>query len=84
MNRCETCVNWSRPTQGESWGAYELGRCVAVPLLYIALGWEDDGSRGIRTQYKDTKAFVQDGENYCGFLLTKPDFGCVDYAPNSN
>ena len=81
MSNCETCVYWRKPTQGETWGKYGLGQCSAVPLLYAATDWTDDSiGRVILDDYKNTKAFVQDGENYCGFFLTRPDFGCVDYT----
>lgn len=74
--KCETCKWWKKTEDGyhgrlgiEGW--IDEGKCA---LTYM----EDDIAN-----YPETMALVY-YYDYFGFLVTKPDFGCVQWAPDGN
>ena len=82
MKNCETCKHWER------WDARDIpyksgiGECHMVVLFWDASHWGDVGgeyNRVILPEYKDQKAFVQDGSDYLASLYTRKDFGCVSH-----
>lgn len=79
MNNCETCKHWKTAEEHEPWQGFGLGRCQNVPMFWNATEWDEDGVRTVRDQYKNIKAFTQDGSDYRAYLLTRPDFGCVSH-----
>lgn len=93
FGRCESCRHWSRngmqeygSTVGASIGLVsvrlDLGRCMWVPLFWEATeGGTETSGRVVLEEYKDRKAFAQDAEDFCAFLITRPDFGCVSHDP---
>lgn len=89
MNRCETCRHWELLMTAETGGMEGLGRCRNTPIFWDATKWEGSGEMGenavrvLHYPYRDTRSFVQDGGNYDAYLMTTPDFGCVDYAPDT-
>ncbi len=83
MATCNKCKHWELAGKCESGHSVGLGRCTAVPLLWDATEWAYDGdSRVLTNEYKNTKAFAQDGSDYRAHLLTMPDFGCVSHQPD--
>ncbi len=78
---CKDCKHWVRADKYES-GYYQgLGRCAAALMFWDCTEWKKVGecARVLKSEYENNKAFVQDGSDYYAFLLTKPDFGCVQY-----
>lgn len=86
MHTCETCKFWRRATSEYSPEKdLALGKCGAIPMLWNATGWNDEGDkRVVLPEYAQTKAFAQDGSDYRATLFTKADFGCVMYESNAN
>lgn len=74
--KCATCKHW----HGEQ-NADETRTCAAVPMLWDATEWSEDGRRVTSPKFANTLAFVTDGSDYFAALLTKPDFGCVMHEP---
>jgi hypothetical protein len=82
MKTCATCAFWKAPEDYET-SAKSLGlrKCTAVPMFWDATEWSEDGdARQFRAEFKDTKAFAQDGSDYRAELWTKGDFGCVMHS----
>lgn len=79
MKTCETCKHWKQPEKWTPGYRLGLGRCQNIPMFWDATEWDKEGSRKFLDQYKDTKAFAQDGSDYMAYLLTRPDFGCVSH-----
>ncbi len=81
MQRCKTCRHWAKPKSeyGEVPGS---GNCEAIPQLWDASEWDENGSGRVpKAQYADKRAFLQDGSDYMAVLKTLPDFGCVHHEP---
>lgn len=81
MQRCETCAHWE---EWKSDRAFKqgVGECKMVVMFWDASEWGDEDSdyqRVIAPEYKDQKAFVQDGSDYSASLYTRKDFGCVEH-----
>ena len=84
MKTCETCKHWKQPEAWTTGYGLGLGRCQNIPMFWDATEWDEEGEgRKFLDQYKDTKAFAQDGSDYSAYLLTKPDFGCVSHEPSN-
>jgi hypothetical protein len=80
MKTCETCKHWDEAGEYETGYGLGLGTCKNIPMFWDATEWNGDGDgRKFLDQYKDTKAFAQDGSDYKAYMLTKSDFGCVSH-----
>ena len=80
MGTCETCKHWKKPTEDETGYRLGIGRCQNIPMFWDATDWDEEGKgRKFLDQYKNKKAFAQDGSDYLAYLLTKADFGCVSH-----
>lgn len=78
--KCATCKHWEKTGEYETGYGLGLGRCKAIPMFWDSTEWEEDlEGRKFRDEFKDTKAFAQDGSDYRAIVLTRPDFGCVSY-----
>lgn len=78
--RCGTCAHWEQRGEYETGHHMGLGCCKAIPMLWHATQWKGDGAgREFKDEFKNTKAFAQDGSDYMADVLTLPDFGCVAY-----
>lgn len=82
LKSCETCKHW------EAWKSHAdykhgIDECKMVVMWWDVSEWDYDAEgvivRSISPQYKDQKAFVQDGSDYSASLYTRNDFGCVSY-----
>jgi len=83
MNICKTCVHWKDGK--DDWDfplGLELGKCVKAQQLWDNTEWTDTEERGYTRTIKPdvtTLCFVQDGSDYHADLLTRPEFGCVQW-----
>lgn len=79
--KCETCEHWE-PWDSPAGFKKDIGECKMVVMWWNASEWSyknGEVHRTIHAQYKDQKAFVQDGSDYSASLYTRNDFGCVSY-----
>lgn len=76
MRTCSTCAWWSREKENPP---LNLRKCNYMEMYSDASYWEKetDIRVSLRPEYKDKKAFVEDGSSYYAELMTMPDFGCV-------
>lgn len=83
--RCESCKHWDRADEYETGHGLGFGRCKNVPMFWDATEWDDtrDGRR-LKAEFKDVKAFAQDGSDYAAELITAPGFGCIAYIPTES
>lgn len=80
MKTCETCKHWEKPEEHSTEYSLGVGRCKNIPMFWNSTEWKDDGEgRRFLDEYKDTKAFAQDGSDYSAHVLTLPNFGCVSH-----
>lgn len=77
MKNCETCVHWDVWKSDRAF-KQGIGECRMVVMFWDASEWEPE-ERVISPEYKDQKAFVQDGSDYSASLYTRKDFGCVEH-----
>lgn len=76
MGRCKDCKWWSKDAENDP----SLHKCLHVMELWDASEWGDNGDGRVLTEKAEGhKAFVQDGSDYMAKLLTRPDFGCVEF-----
>lgn len=79
---CSTCVHWRR-SDYDSW-LEDIRACGNIPMFWDATEWMKNGhGRQLKSEYKNVKAFVQDGSDYHAILLTQPDFCCTSHSPLS-
>jgi len=89
MMKCETCQHWAR-WKNENLNYRDvlpnLGSCRKVIKYWEALDWyDDDHNEELNEERrKDSKFFVQDGEDYSAHLFTRNDFGCVEHQEKTN
>ena len=83
MGNCRNCVFWKKPEEdGEfNYAAMELGQCVVALALWDCTEYGDEEKLVIKKGNENKKAFVLDGSGYRANLLTRPNFGCVEYKP---
>jgi hypothetical protein len=72
VNTCATCKFW-----GNEYIRHGLHFCNRAERIWEAEQWSDDSEMELTT---DSKIFVEDGSSYWAALLTKPDFGCVEWV----
>ena len=83
-NTCKTCEFWKDTDGDYPKGSIELGKCKRVKMFWDCTEWEDipdhwECRRVLTEEAKDELAFVQDGSDYSAELITRPDFGCVQW-----
>jgi hypothetical protein len=76
MKTCATCKHWDSV---EYASLPPVRMCRNVVQFWDCTEWDDNCNRVVTDKYKDTKAFVQDGSDYRGVLLTRSNFGCVSH-----
>lgn len=90
MGNCGKCKHWDKGCDSESTSYYwqqksmGLGVCTKVHQFWNATEWSndedaEDDTRIPKEKHKCDLAFVQDGSDYWALLLTKPEFGCVQF-----
>lgn len=90
LGRCGGCSLWVRQREGDFGWKIGLGRCSNVPKFYDAMepsdqeGEDGNGYESLKLEYESLKAFALDGSGYVAELLTKADFGCVQFVPKSD
>lgn len=81
MGRCETCKFWESDENAKKYGRagiyYGLKTCERAEMLWDMTGWSKSGERILKN---DARMFVEDGSSYYAALLTKADFGCVEWV----
>lgn len=83
--KCETCKHWSFDFF-DSPVNIKVGKCKKVPPFFDCSKHQDidDGWVLVMTD-TENKAFAQDGDWYdLAHLLTRSDFGCVQYEINGD
>lgn len=78
MGNCKTCKHWGEIQAHKSGLMSQVAECEKIPMYWEATDWDDNGKRIFKD---DSLAFVQDGSDYCAYLLTKENFGCAMYEP---
>lgn len=74
---CKTCRFW-RPQRLEN--HLDLGHCRAVPQYIDAVGRNaETGKPEFTKEASHRKAVTRDWNDVSSCLLTKPDFGCVQW-----
>lgn len=68
------------------WGEYDnspknikLGHCKKIEMLADDQAVEND-DLDLILKDEESKAFVIDGDNYSARLLTRSDFGCIEFV----
>ncbi len=88
MMKCETCQHWAKWSQDKlhDWDLPNLGVCRKVVKYWEAIDWyDDDHNEELNEERrKDSKFFVQDGEDYSAMLITRDDFGCVEHQEKTH
>ncbi len=79
--KCKNCKYWFKEENDyhNSHSELGLGECNAVIQFWDATEWSDLGERTIKEQFRNNLAFTQDGSDYASYLLTMPNFGCVQF-----
>lgn len=78
---CQRCKHWDRADDYETGHSLGLGRCGNIPMFWDATDWSDNcDGRVIKPEFKNVKAFAQDGSDYWAKVLTQPDFSCSGFA----
>jgi hypothetical protein len=77
-SRCASCRHWEEaPDYSEP---FEVRRCRAAPHWQQALQWSDDGEKQeLLPEHAGRLAFAADGSGYQAELLTRAEFGCVQW-----
>ena len=79
---CKNCKQWELKKDN-----LNMGYCHKVKMFWDATEWnleEEDElgeliKRDLKSEFKNEKAFVQDGSDYKAYLITTHDFGCVQF-----
>ena len=74
--RCKDCAYWDA---NQDWR--DVRKCRAVPQYWNVTTWSKEGGRVVVERFKNALAFAQDGSDYKAELLTKAEFGCVQFVP---
>lgn len=77
-NICKNCKHWEESKFYNLKGII-FGDCNKVEMFWGCTKWDNEGGRILKEEYKDDKAFVQDGSDYTAVLITKEDFGCNQF-----
>jgi hypothetical protein len=84
---CGTCRHWRRYESGDFPSDRDrFGECGLIgnrPLWEDAYEFVRSGDKvvgyRILDAQKDSRAFTQDGSGYTADLITRDDYGCVEY-----
>lgn len=79
--RCENCKFWDGRDSFQGYvGNSALGECVNAKQLWDATEWTGSGENVKREiRHPDQKIFVTDASDYSASLITRNDFGCVEF-----
>lgn len=77
MKTCETCAHW-QPEKGYE-RLKDIGNCKMVIMFWDTTEWSKEGYLVTKEEYKNQKAYVQDGSDYHASLHTRKDFGCSEH-----
>lgn len=78
--KCKDCKFWTSPEELQDYPTgIGVGKCNRVKMFWDNTYWDDEFERALKPSAADHKAFVQDGSDYKASLLTKEDFGCVQF-----
>lgn len=91
MNTCNSCKYWGTGDDEDNKLKDRLKPCTKMRMFYDSTEWPADDedreeyldTRVIKEEFKDNKAFVQDGSDYHAELLVMGDFGCVHHEPST-
>jgi hypothetical protein len=73
---CKDCKYWNTDDSEIYLG---LGKCQSVMEFWKAREYNEEFEEVFKREAKNIKAFAADGDSYCAYLLTKENFGCVDF-----
>lgn len=79
---CENCKYWEATDSYPVKGA-RIGNCKKIKMFWDCTKWSDesdDYDRVFKKEFKEDKAFVQDGSDYMAYLITKKEFGCNQFS----
>lgn len=80
---CATCRHWGSDYSQDDIYLLDVRECTRVVQFWDATEWgEDEGGDWVRrptAQYHDRLAFAKDGSDFRACLLTKAEFGCVQW-----
>ena len=88
MKTCEHCKHWKvNNTRGyDPWRSlrapYVFRNCVRAVPLWDASEYDDVGDEYVRkldAENADRKFFAQDGSDYIATVITRNDFGCLEF-----
>jgi len=91
MGTCEACAHWQEPHDHDVERA-GMKRCAAVRPMWEVMEEATDkdeyesGEAFMNAQadaLRNARAVVNDGSSYQADLYTRPDFGCVLFAPTT-
>lgn len=83
IGHCATCRYWE--ADEDRLVPVELRRCRKVKMFWDATQWSEDFDRREFTPECATDlAFAQDGSDYRAELITRAEFGCVQWEPDPN
>lgn len=76
---CRDCKHWE-PPRGTTSRNRLVGKCKAAEMIGDHEKWGED-----ELVYLDSEAkmYVADGSDYFAELLTRPEFGCVEWEAKS-
>jgi len=76
---CRDCAHWRGEDRYASTLWDGLKQCYAALELWEQKEYTDEGEERWKEGAENAKAFVQDGSDYHAKLLTRADFGCVQF-----
>tara|TARA_Y100001960_G_C14583031_1_gene781722 strand:- start:212 stop:484 length:273 start_codon:yes stop_codon:yes gene_type:complete len=82
--RCENCAYWKPVDKEEVADNVGVGSCkyaverwVAIDADYTTHDWKTTYT--LNAGFENNKLFVEDGSEYHANLLTRKDFGCIEF-----
>ena len=82
--RCENCAYWKPVDKEEVLDNVGVGSCKyaverwdAIDSDYTTHDWKTIYT--LNSGFEDNKLFVEDGSEYHANLLTRKDFGCIEF-----
>lgn len=78
--QCKDCKHWNDKDNDYGLG---VGVCQRAKMFWDSTYWkeleDDDCARAFTKESEGELAFVQDGSDYKAELITRPEFGCVQF-----
>ena len=83
MKNCKHCKHWDEDLwRSNGLKNEEVRRCNKIGMYWDQTEWEsyddqiEDVGRVLKPEYKDNKAWAQDGSDYSAYLITQSNFSC--------